>query len=78
MLLADAVRHGAQSVVDAVFGLQLAPVPHPHGVHDEVVVVGSCIEVGRHQHLVAVAPEPPGGLQPDPVALRRRHLAGLE
>ena len=45
---------------------------------DEVVVVGSRIEVGRHQHLVAVAPEPPRGLQPDPVTLRRRHLAGLE
>ena len=43
-----------------------------------MVVVGSRIEVGRHQHLVAVAPEPPRGLQPDPVTLRRRHLAGLE
>ena len=78
MLGADAVRHSTQGVVDAVFGLQLAPVPHAHGVHDEVVVVGSRVEVGRHQHLVVVAPELPGGLQPDSVTLRRRHLAGLE
>ena len=77
-LLADAVRHGAQGIVDAVLGFQLAPIPHSHGVHDKVVVVGSRVEVGRHQHLIAVAPEPPGGLQPDPVTFRRRHLAGLE
>lgn len=43
-----------------------------------MVVVGPRVEVGGHKHLVAVAPEPPRGLQPDPVTLRRRHLAGLE
>lgn len=43
-----------------------------------MVVVRPRVEVGRYQHLVAVAPELPGGPQPDPVTLRRRHLAGLE
>ena len=78
VLFADAVRCGAQGVVDAVLGFQLAPVPHAYGVHDKMVVVGPRVEVGRHQHLIAVAPESPGGLQPDPVALCRRHLAGRE
>ena len=78
MLFADAVRHSTELIINAVFGFQLFSVPHPDGVHNKVIVVGPCVEVRCHKHLIIITPQPPSCFQPDLMALRRRHLTGLE
>ena len=78
VFLADTVRHGAELIINAVFGLQLFSVPHPDGVHNEVIVVGSRIEVRCHKYLIIVAPEPTRCFQADLMAFRCRYLTSLE
>ena len=51
--------HVPELIVNAVFGFQLFSVPHPDGVHHKVIVIGPCVEVGCHQHLIVVTPKPP-------------------